>query len=158
MPSIPSGSTPAPPKTTSCGLRKGHKTRAGSPVAPRRLRSLSCPGGRRPEGLPNEQGSTEQSRQQGWRCSAQREVQRRRWVSNLLAAQEGSLARFVYVRAVGRFYRRRGPAPRASPLPDPLLPAQQGTGTHPSPPPSSRCTLPWLGGAGWSGRLLRKPL
>lgn len=48
---------------------------------------------------------------------------------------------------VGRFYRRRGPAPRASPLPDPQLPAQRGT--HPFPPLPSRCTLP---GLGWAGR------
>lgn len=48
-------------------------------------------------------------------------------MSEQSAAGEGGLAsKICLCPGVGRFYRRRGPAPRALPLPDPRLPAQRG--------------------------------
>lgn len=62
---------------------------------------------------------------------------------------EGGLAsKICLCPGVGRFYRRRGPAPRALPLPDPRLPAQR-EGTHPFPGLAPHCTsLGWAGRAG----------
>lgn len=70
-------------------------------------------------------------------------------MSEQSAAGEGGLAsKICLCPGVGRFYRRRGPAPRALPLPDPRLPAQRGGHT---PFPGSPHAAPSLGWAGLGG-------